>query len=317
MQQISLGFSAHRPEMIPLIARAMRRHQAVYLEEPPTPGFERMLQKEMSVDDYLLPVDAEYPAFSRAVCRLLRELRAEGRVIRQVEPFVESLVWIHELFAGGRGPADLPQDSLHVYVHRAERAATGALLAFYRTVASGSFDEAIAAVDRFASADAARFRLRDSLRAQALAPRVQEHPSAYVECGQMHVLLWRRLRERLPAAVRVRPLFLTGDALRSFGASGRAWGPGDLLTLHYIFHPHAPQTDRTKLLAARAMVYAKILQKQEFEAEAGQFPHLLDELACIRAAGRLSLADCRRLFPLLRRTSTAEARRVVTGAAAS
>ena len=111
MQQVSVGLSLHRPEMIPLISEAMRRPEAVFLEEPPTPGFDQMLRRELSVDDYLLPIDAEYPAFSRDMCCLLRELHSEGKKIYQVEPFIESLLSIHEFFAEGRKPDDLSKNS--------------------------------------------------------------------------------------------------------------------------------------------------------------------------------------------------------------
>ena len=63
MQQVFVGLSLHRPEMIPLISEAMRRSEAIFLEEPSAPGFDQMIQGELSVDDYLLPIDVEYPAF--------------------------------------------------------------------------------------------------------------------------------------------------------------------------------------------------------------------------------------------------------------
>jgi len=39
-----------------------------------------------------------------------------------VEPFIESLIHIHELFADGRRPDDLARDSIHFHVYQAERA---------------------------------------------------------------------------------------------------------------------------------------------------------------------------------------------------
>ena len=311
MQQVSVGLGLHRPEMIPMISKAMRRHDAVFLEEPPAPGFDRMLRGKLSVDDYLLPIDVEYPRFSREMCRLLRELHAEGKKLHQVEPFIESLVHIHELFANGRRPDDLSRDSIHFHVYRAERAATGALLAYYQTVAAGSFESSIEAVIRFARADAARFRLRDSLRAQALVSLVQEYPSTYVEAGLIHYHLWRLLRERLRAQARVRPLFLASAALESLGENGHIFGPGDQLTLLYIFHPAISQPAREKLLAARSMIYSKILEKQEMGDDEHPFPHLRDEIACIRAVRKLSIDDCRSLFPRVRRAGSPEARRLV------
>lgn len=311
MQRVSVGLGLHRPEMIPMISEAMRRHDAVFLEEPPAPGFDRMIRGKLSVDDYLLPIDVEYPRFSREMCRLLRELHAEGKKLHQVEPFIESLVHIHELFADGGRPDDLSRDSIHFHVYRAERAATGALLAYYQTVAAGSFENSIEAVIRFARADAARFRLRDSLRAQALVSLVQEYPSSYVEAGLIHYHLWRLLRERLRTRAQVRPIFLAGAALQSLGENGHIFGPGDQLTLLYIFHPAISQPAREKLLAARSMIYSKILEKQEMVDDEQPFPHLRDELACIRAVRKLSIDDCRSLFPRIRRASSLEARRLV------
>jgi len=90
-QKITIGLSVHRPEMIPLIADWMRRHDAIFLEEPPADGFESMLAGALAVDVYLWSLDLEYPAFSRDMCHLLRKLQAKGKKIFQVEPFLEIL----------------------------------------------------------------------------------------------------------------------------------------------------------------------------------------------------------------------------------
>jgi hypothetical protein len=246
------------------------------------------------------------------MCCLLRELHAEGKKIYQVEPFIESLLTIHEFFAESHKPDDLTKNSIHFYVYRAERAATAALLAYYQTVGTGTFEEALDAIIRFPRADPARFRLRDSLRAQALVSLVQEYSSSYIESGLIHYQLWRLLRDRLPSHVGVQPLFLAGAALKSMGAKGHLYGPGDQLTLLYIFHPTISQPDREKLLAARSMIYSKVLEKQELGDDSGTFPHLRDELACIRAVRQLVIDDCRHLFPLIRRASSSEALRLVT-----
>ena len=70
-------------------------------------GFEPMLAGALAVDDYLRPLDVEYPAFSRDMCYLLRELQAEGKKIFQMEPFLEILLGIHEFFAEGHRPGEL------------------------------------------------------------------------------------------------------------------------------------------------------------------------------------------------------------------
>ena len=312
MAEITVGLSLHRPEMIALTARQMRRHEATFLEEPYAPDFHRMIAGDLSTQDYLLPLDVEYPNFSRAMCSLMRELHADGKKIYQVEPFIECLIHIQEFFAEGHSPAELDSNSLPYHVYRAERAATGALLAYYQTVSTGSFESAIEAVMRFARADAARFRLRDSLRAQELARLIPKYSSSYVEAGLMHYQLWRLLRDLLPSSARVRPVFLAEAALKSLAEKGHLYGPGDQLTLLCIFRPTTSQTEWARLLAARSMIYSKILEKQESEDDGGTFPHLRDELICTQAARRLSLEDCRHLFPLIRRAGTLEARQILT-----
>jgi hypothetical protein len=243
---------------------------------------------------------------------LQRELHAEGKAIHQVEPFIEALIHIQEFFAEGGRPDDLSPDSLAYRVYRAEKAATGALLSYYQTVVTGPFEDAVDSVIRFARVDAARFRLRDSLRAQELARLIPKYSTSYIEAGLMHYQLWRLLRRLLPSSARVSPIFLADAARPYLTGKGHLYAPGDQLTFLYIFHPAISQTKREKLLAARSMVYSKILEKNEFDERLETYPHLRDELACIRAIRQLSLEDCKHLFPLIRRAGTLEARGIIT-----
>ena len=311
MQKITLGLSVHRPEMIPYMADWMRRHDAIFLEEPPAAGFAQMLTGELAVNDYLRELDVEYPAFSRNLCYLLQELKAEGMKIFQIEPFLEILLNIHEYFAEGHRPEELNKSSVQYPVYLAERNATGALLAYYQIVMSGSFEASIEAIKQFARLDAARFRLRDSLRAQALAPLIKEYPSTFIEAGVIHYPLWRLLRRRVPPYHRVQLIFIADAALHTLGKKGHLFGPGDLLTLMYIFHPTVAQPKREALLAARSLIYSKLVAKEESTEDLNSLPHLRDELACIQIARRLSTDDCRRLFPVVRRATSSDARQIV------
>jgi len=297
--------------MIPFTAGLMKQHEAIFLEEPPAAGFEDMLAGTLSVEDYLRPIDVEYPAFSRAMCHLLRELKAEGKQIFQVEPFLVALLDIHDFFASGGTPQELQRDSLLVPVYLAERRATGALLAYYRTVMTGSFEESLEAIKQFARYDAARFRLRDSLRAQALERLIQLFRSAYIEAGVIHYSLWRLLQKRVSSSKDLRLVFLADQALSTIGRKGHLYGPGDQLTLLYIFHPDLNQPKREAVLAARALVYAKLITKNEIAEASNTVPHLLDERACIQMTARLSLDDCRQLFPKVRRAGTHKAHEIV------
>ena len=311
MRTVTIGLSVHRPEMIPVISREIRKHEAIILEEPPVPEFTDMLCGDLSIERYLLTLDMEYPEFSRGMCCLLRELNRQGKKIFQVEPFLEVLLQVHEFFAAGHTPDDIEKDTLHYPVYLAERNATGALLSYYQAASSGTFDAAIAAVLKFARMDAARFRLRDSLRAQSLGPLVERYASSYVEAGVIHYPLWRLLRRQVSPRVRVRPLFLNGQALKTIGEKGHLYGPGDQLTLLYIFHPEMSNTGGERLLAARSIIYSKIIVKEEQINLQPTYPHLRDELACIRMANRLSLEDCERLFLAVRRAKSSDARQIV------
>jgi hypothetical protein len=311
MEKIVLGLSVHRPEMIPFIADWMRRHDAIFLEEPPASGFEQMLDGVRPVDDYLSQLDLEYPVFSRDMCYLLRQLKTEGKKIFQVEPFLEILLGIHEFFAKGHRPIELHKNSVQYPVYMAERNATGALLAYYKTVMTGSFEKTLEALKQFARVDAARFRLRDSLRAQALAPLVKKHPSAYIEAGLIHYPLWRLLRRQVSPPNRLRLIFLADAALKTLEKKGHLFGPGEQLTLLYVFHSTLRQPKHEAVLAARSLIYSKLIAKEELTDDLSALPHLRDELACIQIIRRLSLDDCRRLFPLVRRSGTTQTHQIV------
>jgi hypothetical protein len=196
-------------------------------------------------------------------------------------------------------------------VYLAERNATRALIDYYHVAINGSFEKTIEAVIKFARTDAARFRLRDSLRSQALAVLLGKYRSSYIEAGVIHYQICRLLRHRLPKSNRIRPIFLANLALKELRESGHQYGPGDQLTLLFIFHPDISPTDRLQQLAARSIIYSKIIEKAEGTVDCRTYPHLRDELACIRSTKLLSMDDCRKLFSLIRQTGTVEARQIV------
>jgi hypothetical protein len=196
-------------------------------------------------------------------------------------------------------------------VYQAERDATRALLDYYEIVMKGRFKAAIQAIIRFARFDAARFRLRDSLRARALAAQFDKGSSAFIEAGAIHLGLYHLLRKKLPEAVQLKPVFLARKVLKTLGVKGPLFGPGDRLTLTYIFHPQTHGTFREELLAARSLIYSKLIEKEEVSADVETFPHIRNELTCIRTVNLLTLDDCDRLFSLIRRVKSEHARQLV------
>ncbi len=311
MTRITLGLCMHRPETLPLLAAAMEGHDAIFVEDLPGAEFDAMLNGQMSIDDYLQEMDAEYPRFSRGFCELLRERRAAGVSVRAVEPFLEELTAIHFFLADGGKPEEIPPDTPKGRVYAVEKAATGALIHYYDKAMSGRFREAVAAVRQFARADAERFRLREEMRAEALANAAVNHESVFVEAGDIHYGLYPELRRRLPPSSRLFFQFVTADIARNLWGGSHLYGPGDQLTLLYRFHPES-RDRRADAWGARAIIYAKVLEKEETEGEGEDFPHARSMVRATRTVERLSIAECNLLFPAIRRAGTRRSREIVT-----
>ncbi|MGD9107034.1 MAG: hypothetical protein PVJ87_09385, partial [Desulfobacterales bacterium] len=104
---ITIAFSSHRAEIIPLARQIMEQHQIIVLEEPPHPNFADMLNDNLSIDDYLMEIDIEFPEFDRLMCNEARRLHQKGKKLLQIEPYLERLLNIHEYFAQGMTPVDI------------------------------------------------------------------------------------------------------------------------------------------------------------------------------------------------------------------
>jgi hypothetical protein len=65
------------------------------------------------------------------------------------------------------------------------------------------------------------------------------------------------------------------------------------------------------LLAARALIYNKLIRKDEVADGNEPYPHIRDELEVIEVVKQLTLKDCADLFSHVRRVTTEEARAVV------
>ncbi len=310
MASITLAFSNHRPETLEQAAQIMRRHQVVFLEEAADPSFAQMLNGLLPVDDYIAGIDTEYPEFSRLSCQMMKVLHAQGIRFEQVEPFIERLIDIHERLADQQTPADILKIPELATVYAAEKEATRTLIDFYAAALEAPFDGVIAALKAFAKADAERFRLRDCMRADALARKVIHFESSYVEAGSMHFWLRRQLKRRLSARHSIDSRYLMAQATRAVTGMTYLLGPGDELTFRYIFNPLAGSA-KIDLLAARSLIFNKIVAKSEMSHQAGGFPHMHDEWQAIQRVAKLGIEDCAHLFSEIRTLRTSEARRLV------
>ena len=293
---VTIAFSSHRPETLPLAERLMGTHTRIVIEEPPTPEFSEMLNGGRSVDDFLETAEYEYPAFARASCRMLRRLHQDGKCIHPCEPFMGDLIRIHDHFAAGGRPAALKMDGRLGPVYQAERKATGRLLAFYKAAASDDFDRMVTAACDFAAADAARFALRDRLRAQAMARLMAGRKGkVYVEAGYLHLRLLRELRRALPRGPAIKPVFLLREVYRAAGQGSHLYNPGDLLTLALIFD-RVPALAHQRLLAARSLIYNRLVVKEEVIHGEDAYPDAREDMAVIGLVNQLGFDDCRRLY---------------------
>lgn len=303
---ITIGFSSHRLEVLPVIQEEMARHQAIALEEPPEADFADFLKGNLPAVDYLADKEVEFPDFSLGQLDLVKGLYEQKKAIFQVEPYQEKLIQIHELLAAGHPRAEVEPRPEFREIYAAESAASRTLLNFYAAAHTAPFPRVVAAVKEFARTDAARFRLRDAMRAEALAPLVPQFPRLYVEAGYIHLFLIKALAQRLKGRVRLKPKFvLAARALPALGRP-RPLGPGDLLTLHYIFGGKI-SPDKENLLAARSLIHIQLLNKSELAPGADPTPHLTDEIRAVRLSSRLSLEDCAALYPQIRRAPPEEA----------
>jgi hypothetical protein len=97
---------------------------------------------------------------------------------------------------------------------------------------------------------------------------------------------------------------------RELSGKRHIFGPGDILTLHYVFHPET-QDPGMDLLAARSLIYSKLLEKEEMVDSSHPHPHTKNEIETIRAANALTMKDCETIFPTIRFAPSVRARKIV------
>ncbi|WP_045220605.1 hypothetical protein [Desulfonatronum thioautotrophicum] len=324
--EVVLGFSPHYLEAIPGILSEMGKADTIALEEPNTPGFLDMLAGKLSIPEYLLQMDTDFPRFAAELCEGLQDLHAQGKRIVQMDPFLDRLVTIHECFAANLTPDEVLSRPELRDVYLAEKNATGALLRFYDLSAGKDFQAIVDSVKHFAKLDADRIRLRDALRAEAILSLIAPGRRVYVEAGYMHFGILQMLQRRnalqntghdgpvqrhkpeyLPA-FRVHPRFILQPIARRLHVRHRNMGPGDLLTLHFIFHPDADH-GRADLLAARSLIAIRLVNKEELVPGPNRYPQSEDDATVNNLVKCLDYERCRSLYERIHRAPRATALR--------
>jgi len=296
---ITIGFSSHQVEALPFILRQMERHQVIVLEEPPSPNFAGMLMGTISIDDYIMELDSGFPEFGRQMCGLLRELHRGGKLILQVEPYIEGLLQIHQLLASGKTAEEISGRPEFREVYEAEKRATGALISYYSVSTTGPFSAVVGAVKTFARADALRLTLRERLRAKSIASFYRPGETIYVEAGYIHYPIFRYLRREMGKKQKIKVVYLLAPVIKKLKGKRRNMGPGDILTLHYALHKNVRDAT-ADLLAARSLIYIKLIEKEELFPGKSGTPHIEDEIEVNRLVDRLDFNQCGELFRRIR-----------------
>lgn len=307
ISRVCLGFTSYRMETLPYVRKKMQDFECIVLEEPPTPGFNEMLEMEMGIQDYLSLTEFGFPGFAQEQCSLLRELHAKGKEILQIDPFLEELLSIHEFFAAGRTPQEIREGTTTREVYECERVWTAKLLSFYKTTSTDNdFYQVVGAVQDFARADAQKTRMRDEMRSQGLRRVLGSYSDLYVEAGYIHFVLLRDVYRLLPAGGQLETFFSLQSYFRSRINRRQLLGPGDVLTLLYTWIPDysGPKAD---LLAAQSLIYNKVVQKEEIQEHPEDFPHSRDELQAINLARSLDFNQCAELYTRIRGLPTDQA----------
>ncbi len=304
----TIGLTPHRLEFLPAMTALMAQHKSIVLEEPPHEGLNSFLKGRVSIEEILEDLEAGFPEYTKAAYRHLKVFHDQGLRICQVEPYLEGVFVIHKLIEEeGCSPQDISRLPFLAEVYKYEHQATGALLDFYAAMGA-PFEEVLSKLKAFAQADAQRLDFRDQLRARAIRKLLSHLPMPiFIEAGYIHLrLIYYLARNKGAWRLCVRNLLL--EATRAHGLSSFWPSPGDGLTSYYLLgkrHRHVSED----LLAARSLVYIKLIEKEEmFPSAQKKFPHLYHELIWRIFANFLSYEDCKRLDRFIRLLPTNEAR---------
>ena len=296
---ITIGFSSHRAEIIPFARQIMGQHNIIVLEEPPHPKFADMLDGYLSISEFLMEIDIEFPEFDRLMCNEARRLHQQGKKLLQIEPYLERLLNIHEYFADGLAPEDVLNMADLNAVYLAEKSATGALINFYARSMEKDFKQVIESVKTFATADARRSNLRSALRSQAIVA-LDTTKKIYVESGYIHYPLYRYLLHNFKGNQNIRAVYLMQPVFTKLGCKRRNMGPGDILTLYYALNLTIKK-DLANLLAARSLIYTQLIETQEMLPDPiNMTPHSLDEARVNRLVDHLEFEDCKTIYSEIR-----------------
>lgn len=288
----------------------MQGHDVIILEEPFHADFPEVLGGGVEIEEHLLELDVGYPAFTLGQYRQLQQFSKAGKQILQVEPYLEQLLSIQYFLAEDHSPEEIEPNTVAHSVYCAERHATEKLIDYYKEVRGDNFRQILSTMNSFAKADAARFILRDTLRGSHILEVLIPGKQTYIEAGSIHLLLYRLLGKSLSKKWHLHVHSVDREVIKLLKHKGSLYSPGDELTLSYIWGRNVSRRE-WQLGCAQALIYSKIIRKEEMVTSDVTFPHTRNEIESIAAVKQLSIEACRILFQQTRQLSSEEAAGVV------
>lgn len=306
MSNLTVSYSTHRPETLELTAKVMQEHDVIILEEPFHDHFAGVLDGSVALEEHLLELEVGYPEFTLGQYRILQQLHQASKKILQVEPYLEHLINIQYFLADDHSPKEIEPGTIAHAVYLAERAATGRLIDYYKEVQGDNFRQILSTMNSFAKADAARFILRDTLRVTRIQEVLVPGKHTYVEAGSIHLLLLRLLGKGLSQEWHLQVYSADREVTGLLNYKGGLFSPGDELTLSYIWGRKVSRRE-WELGCAQALIYSKIVSKEESFSGDETFPHARNEIESITAVKDLSVEACSLIFQRIRNLPTEDA----------
>ncbi|WP_456432927.1 hypothetical protein [Thermosulfuriphilus sp.] len=314
---LTIFLSPHRPEFLPFIESLLDGKDLVILEEPSNPALKDYFGDRLDLEALVEDLEAGFPVYTKRLSQTLKGIWQRGTKICQIEPYFEGLFEIQSLIEEGLSPQEILVLAPKLKdIYETEHQATEALLNFY-AVLGGNFETMVSRVKEFARTDALRIRLRDRLRARAISAllKVCRPKAVFVEAGYIHGCLSYFLASQI-RDLKYR-LYSENLLLKGTRSLKQIYpkipdsflpAPGDGLTASYLFGTNSEKRD---LLAARSLVYIKLIAKEELlPSNDNPFPHLLDETRWKMFVSRLSYRQCAQLMARIRFLGTLEAREI-------
>ncbi|MEZ0344791.1 MAG: hypothetical protein ABWJ99_08350 [Caldimicrobium sp.] len=293
MKELIVGFSHHRLEVLPHLKTYLEKADLIILEEPASKNFESFLKGEKGFYEALKEEELGFPEYTKELWNYLKKLYQEGKEIFQIEPYLSGLKRIYEEITANEKKEF---DEVLQRIYDTENRCTGKLLEFYESTLKDDFETVINRVIDFSREDAKRFKLRDEMRAQAILENLPDTGKIYIEAGTSHLHLLKRLSKNLKGKGGLKVVFLLGEVCKKL--TGKTWiyPPGELLTLKHILG-HKMERFEERLLSARALIFIKIIPKEELRPNPqNPYPHLHWELSANFMVEKLSFEDCKQLY---------------------